>query len=570
MKEKIDPKDYNHFFQEILFLIQEAQLESYRRVNKILIGFYWTLGEGLAKNLEKYKWGKGVVKNLSKDLQHSFPGIRGFSERNLWNMRKFFLAYHQDAEVQPLLEQIGWSHHMIIIDRVEDPLAREYYIRATRKYGWTARVLMHKIDVGDFERFAISDSHNFEKTLPEHIQKQAKLAIKDSYIFDFLEMEEEHTERELEDGLIRNLQNFILELGLGEFTFVGRQFRITVDEEDYFIDLLFYHRTLQSLVAFDLKTGKFKAEYAGKLNFYLAALDRQIRKKHENPSIGIIMCREKSKTTVEYAFSDIQKPMGISTYHLHKALPKEYQGLLPSPQDLRRKVNEWDKEREKRQKFKEERLVQTMDLDPLKTPAKEASLLSPLPPKKDLVLLRSSSCKIWAENFFKNHKKGKVRKINKKPNQLLFLGQLYKVVAHFDKEQSFVRQRKKELHCHLCRKDLSKVLEEWLKEEGEKYLLERAQYLIKRMGWSEIEVLMRSKKSIWPGWIKGKLSLNFWIVQAPKDVIDYLMIHSLAHLSEKSHNKTFWWRVSQLCPNFNSSHQWLISNRKLIGKLPAL
>jgi predicted nuclease of restriction endonuclease-like (RecB) superfamily len=291
------------------------------------------------ENQKKFDWGKSVVKNLSEDLQSEFPGIRGFSERNLWNMRNFYLAYFQDQRTLPLLGEVGWTHHIAILEKVKEPLPREYYMHAVRRYGWTANVLVHKIESGDFERFALSKSNNFDRSLPDAIKNQAKLAVKDHYVFDFLEMGDDYSERQLEDALITHLQDFIRELGHGEFAFLGRQFKITVEDEDFFIDLLFYHRTLRCLVAFELKIGRFEPEYAGKLNFYLKALDMHIKKKEENPSIGIILCKDQKRTIVEYAFSDIEKPMGVATYS--KILPNEYKKFLPSPEEIEMKIEEW-------------------------------------------------------------------------------------------------------------------------------------------------------------------------------------------------------------------------------------
>ena len=341
MPHAISPEHYHKFVSEIQSTIQKAQLEAYRKVNKTIIELYWFIGKKIVESQEKYRWGKAVVVNLSTDLQRVFPGVRGFSVQNLWRMRNFFLAYHQNPKVQSLLGDVGWTHHIVLLEKVKDKLAREYYMLSVKRYGWTANVLIHKIESGDFERFAVSRSHNFEQTLPEETRNHATLAVKDHYVFDFLEMKDEYLERELEDALIKHLPDLIMELGYGEFAFLGRQFKVTVGDEEFFIDLLFYHRSLRALIAFELKVVKFEPEYVGKMNFYLKALDMHVRKKDENPSIGIILCKEKNETIVEYAFSDMDKPMGVATYAVKKSLPYEYQGILPSPEEIGRKLKEY-------------------------------------------------------------------------------------------------------------------------------------------------------------------------------------------------------------------------------------
>lgn len=353
MPQPISPEHYSQFVSEIRATIQKAQLEAYRKVNKTIVDLYWYIGQKITENQEKYRWGKSVVENLSLDLQRDFPGIQGFSVQNLWRMRNFFLAYSQNRQCQALLGEIGWTHHIVLLEKLKNPLAREYYMLVVKRYGWTANVLVHKIESGDFERFAISKSHNFEQALPEKMRSQAKLAVKDHFVFDFLEMGEEFLERELEDALVQHLPDLIMELGYGEFAFLGRQFKVTVGNEEFFIDLLFYHRSLHCLIALELKAVKFEPEHVGKMNFYLKALDMHVRKNDENPSIGIILCKEKNETIVEYAFSNIEKPMGVATYAVSKALPEKYQGLLPSPEEIGRKLKEYKERMEVSGKLEE-------------------------------------------------------------------------------------------------------------------------------------------------------------------------------------------------------------------------
>lgn len=345
MAKPLQKKEYQKFLIEVKETIQKQQVEAFRKVNQTLLELYWQIGEKIAQKQEELKWGKSVVHKLSEDLQKDFPGIRGFSSQNLWRMYNFYLAYHHKDRLKALLSAVGWSHHIVILTKVKEDIAREYYLRATARFGWTKNILAHKIDTGDFERFALSHSNNFSQTLPEPAQKQAKLAIKDHYMFDFLEMGDDFAERELEEELIQHMQQFIMELGIGEFAFLGRQFKIEVAGEEFFIDLLFYQRTLKSLFAVELKVKKFEPEYIGKMNFYLSALDNQVRKEGENPSIGLILCREKNKTMVEYSFANFTKPMGVATYSLENSLPPQYKGLLPSPEVLHQEMEQWEKKK---------------------------------------------------------------------------------------------------------------------------------------------------------------------------------------------------------------------------------
>jgi len=222
------------------------------------------------------------IENLSKDLQLEFPGMQGFSERNIWYMRNIFVEYENKTNLQPLVAEIGWTHNIVIMERCKDDLEREFYIKMTRKFGWTKNVLIHQIENQSYEKTLLGQT-NFDKALPEKIKNQAKLAVKDEYTFDFLELGEEHSEMELERALISKVNRFLVEMG-GAFAFMGNQFRLEIDGDEFFIDILLYHRRLKCLVAVELKVGKFLPEYVGKMQFYLAALDSKIREKSENPS----------------------------------------------------------------------------------------------------------------------------------------------------------------------------------------------------------------------------------------------------------------------------------------------
>ena len=329
-------KEYASFLQEIKKRISDAQYAALKSVNKELISLYWDLGKGIVEKQHKFGWGKGIVENLSKDLQIEFVGIKGFSPQNLWFMRQFYVHYSEKVKLQPLVREISWVKNIIILSKCKDDLEREFYLKMTSKYGWTKNVLIHQIENKSYEKFLLNQT-NFDIAVPQKYRSQAKLAVKDEYTFDFLELGEEHSERELENALINKIKRFLNEMG-GYFCFIGSQYRVEVDGEEYFIDLVLYHRKLRCLMAIELKIGKFKPEYAGKMQFYLSALDDTVRLEDENPSIGIIISKEKSRTTVEYALRDVKKPIGISTYKITPKLPKNLLKYLPSAEDITRRL----------------------------------------------------------------------------------------------------------------------------------------------------------------------------------------------------------------------------------------
>ena len=333
---EIAPNNYQSFLKDIKERILSAQYEALRAVNKELIALYVDIGKMIVERQEKEGWGKSVVERLSEDLQKEFPGIKGFSVQNLWYMRRFHLTYRGNEKLQPLVGEISWSKHIIILSKCKDDLEREFYIKMTKKFGWTKNVLIHQVESRAYERFLLNQT-NFDRTLPEKYRPQAKLAVKDEYTFDFLELGEEHSERELELVLINNIRRFLIEMG-GYFTFIGNQYRLEVGGEEFFVDLLLYHRKLRCLVAIELKVGKFKPEYAGKMQFYLSVLNDTIRLAEENPPIGIILCKEKNRIVVEYALKDTTQPIGVSTYRITPTLPEELQKYLPSGEEIAKRL----------------------------------------------------------------------------------------------------------------------------------------------------------------------------------------------------------------------------------------
>ena len=327
-----------NFIAEIKQKIRQAQYEAMRAVNLQLVNLYWEIGKAIAEKQQE-SWGKAVVPTLSKELQNEFPGASGFSVGNLWLMAQFYTEYHDVVNLVPLVREISWSKHVTILKRCKDNLERQFYIQATKKFGWTKNVLTHHIDSKSYEKYLLNQT-NFEQTLPDNIKNQAILAIKDEFSFGFLNLGEEHSESQLETALVNNIRTFLLEMNF-QFAFIGNQFRVQVDDKEYFIDLLLYHRQLQCLVAIELKVGEFIPEYKGKMEFYLSILNDKVKLPNENDAIGIIICKEKNRTIVEYSLKTSNMPIGVATYTTSAKLPENYQNLLPDGETISRKLDDY-------------------------------------------------------------------------------------------------------------------------------------------------------------------------------------------------------------------------------------
>lgn len=333
------PEGYGDFLVEIKAQVRQRQYQALRAANLEMLGFYWWLGENISHRQTELGWGKAVVATLARDLQVEFPGRNGFSAQNLWLMRQFFTEYADKPKLQPLVREISWAKNVLIMARCKDDLQREFYLRATARFGWTKDVLQHQLDNQSYQQY-LNGQTNFDAAVPDTIKAQALLAVKDHYTFDFLGLANEHSERDLEQALVRNLRSFLSEMG-GAFTFVGNQYRLEVDGKDYFIDLLLFHRRLRCLVAIELKIGEFKPEHKGQIEFYLDTLDQQHRLEGENPPIGIIICRSKTKTMVEYALRTATRALGIATYTVTPQLPASYRDDLPSPAQIAARLQGW-------------------------------------------------------------------------------------------------------------------------------------------------------------------------------------------------------------------------------------
>ncbi len=355
--------DYPAFVADLKSRITSARLTAARAVNFELVRLYWDIGAAIRDKQAAQGWGDAVVERLSKDLKQAFPGTTGFSATNLWRMRQLHETYTSPDFLSQLVREtaprakaargllgapstklaqavremvvaIPWGHHVNLLAKIERPAQRLYYLQATARFGWSRNVLLNQIKAQAYERsLAEGKSHNFPTALPQHLAEQAEEALKSSYNLEFLGIRQRVKERELEDRLIDRLRDFILELGYG-FCFIGRQHRVTLGRNEYFIDLLFYHRFLKALVAVELKVGKFEPEYAGKMDFYLNLLNEKERASDDAPSIGIILCAEKDTLEVEFALKSKANPIGVAEYQLMGALPTRLRGKLPTAKQL--------------------------------------------------------------------------------------------------------------------------------------------------------------------------------------------------------------------------------------------
>lgn len=320
--------NYNITLEQIKQSIQQSQRKAILSVNQTLVELYWEIGKQILQQQKKEGWGTKVIQQLSKDLKETFPTMKGLSERNLKYMRQFAQTYANFEIVQQVVAQIPWGHNCLIMNKLETENARLWYAQKTIENGWSRNVLAHQIELGLYERQGNVIS-NFAETLPAPQSDLVQKALKDSYIFDFLTIEEKTKEIEIEQQLVENISKFLLELGSG-FAFVAQQYHIEVATNDYYIDLLFYHTRLHCYVAIDLKTGDFKPEYVGKMNFYLSALDDKMKTDSDNPSIGLVLCRAKDNIVAEYALRGMSQPIGVSDYQLK---------ALPSPEELQKILN---------------------------------------------------------------------------------------------------------------------------------------------------------------------------------------------------------------------------------------
>jgi predicted nuclease of restriction endonuclease-like (RecB) superfamily len=324
----MDAKLLTPFFEEVKLKIRKAQYAAMREVNIQLIELYWEIGKAISEK-QKLGWGKKVVESPSKSLMEEFPKMKGFSSTNLWLMTQFFQAYSEDVNLHPMVGEISWSKHIVILGKIKEREVRKKYIVLTRNFNWTKAQLIREIE----NKTHLNIQHA-QSSFSNHPSIES-INLKDKYLFDFLQLDTNHSERELELGLINNVQKFLLEMG-NQFSFIGSQFKIQLEGNEYFIDLLLFHRTLQCLVAIELKIGEFIPEYKGKMEFYLAVLNDKVRLPHENDSVGIIICKSKNRTIVEYSLKKSNYPIGVSSYTTSKELPEELSNQLPTLEAIKR------------------------------------------------------------------------------------------------------------------------------------------------------------------------------------------------------------------------------------------
>lgn len=325
------PTNYIAVLSEIKEVIKFTHYKTIKAVNYQLFDMYWSIGEKLS-NQSKESWGQSVVVKLSQDLQAEFNGIRGFSSQNLWLMKQIYEEYVEQPKLQQLAREIGWTANTTIIQKVKDISEREFYLSKTAEEGWSRATLTERINRKEFQNFK-SSQNNFNKVLSAD-KAEYQWLIKDEYNFDFLGLSDEHNERQLEDGMVSQITKTLGQFGK-DFAFMGRQFRLEVSDKEYFVDLLFYHRKLKSLIAKELKNTEFKPEHSQQLNWYLHLLDKQVKYLEDSPTIGILICRSKDKILVEYALELVNHPMGVASY-TYQDLPQEISQYLPSQEDIER------------------------------------------------------------------------------------------------------------------------------------------------------------------------------------------------------------------------------------------
>jgi len=338
MKSLANNEFYKQLLADVKNKIQHAQVKAVIAVNQELLLLYWEIGKLIVARQKKEGWGAKVREQLSKDLKKTFPAMKGFSKRNLLYMKQFAEAYPNFQITQVPLAQISWYHNITLLQKCSNEKIRFWYAQQALENGWSRDVMVHQIEWKLHERQGKAIT-NFSKNLPAPQSDMAQQTLKDPYILDFLNLQKDIIERELEDAIVKHITKFLLELGKG-FAFVGRQYYLEVGGDEFFIDLLFYHLELRCYVAIDLKMGKFKPEYAGKMNFYLSVLDDTVKKDYDNPSIGIILCKSKNDVMAEYALKSINKPIGISEYELTKAIPQDLQSKLPTIEDLEQELKD--------------------------------------------------------------------------------------------------------------------------------------------------------------------------------------------------------------------------------------
>jgi predicted nuclease of restriction endonuclease-like (RecB) superfamily len=337
----VPESDYISLLAGIKQRIAESRVRAATAVNRELVDLYWEIGKQIMERQELHGWGSSVIERLSADLIRELPGSKGFSASNLWRMRNFYAAYpDQSTILAEALRELPWYHNLILLEKIKNQDEKLWYARAAKDHGWSGPVLIHQIESDLFHRSGKA-LQNFDRTLPPPQSDPAKSLLRDPYSLEFLEVDFALGERKIERALIARMKDFLVELGKG-FAFVGSQYHLEVGGQDFYLDLLFYHLTLRSFIAIELKTEEFKPEFAGKMNFYLSAIDDRLRRNEDRPSIGLILCKSKNNIVVEYTLRDTSKPMGVAEYTLGRSLPANLRDALPEPEEIELAMRSFD------------------------------------------------------------------------------------------------------------------------------------------------------------------------------------------------------------------------------------
>ena len=331
---------YKELLEELKNQIHQAQLKTILSVNSQMVITYWYIGAKILQNQALAGWGGKVIDNLAKDLKEEFPKMKGISGRNLKYMRKFAETYPEIEFVQQVVAQISWGHNIVLLDKIANNQTRLWYAHKAIEHGWSRNVMVAQIKAEAHKKYG-KLPNNFKHTLPVEQSELATNLLKDEYIFDFIAQDERKLERELEEELTQNITRFLLELGKG-FAFVGKQYKLNVGGDDFYIDLLFYHYKLKCFIVIELKVDSFKPDYAGQLNFYLSAVDSLLKQEDDKPSIGLLLCDSKNDIVVEFALRNVNAPMGVASYELAKKIPEELQNNLPTKEELKQILKKTD------------------------------------------------------------------------------------------------------------------------------------------------------------------------------------------------------------------------------------
>lgn len=328
---------YQPFLEQILTKIQSARYEMLKTVSKQTVELYWEIGKSVSQQMQDRGWGKSIVEQLSKDLQGEFPGIKGFSASNLWRMKTFYETYKDNEKLAPLVREIGWTQNKLIFEKCKDDIQKEYYLKKTKQMGWSKLDLIDKIKNHHFENQALAQN-NFNTTILDKLKAQVAWEFVDDYNIELISPDQPFSEKEIENTIVTNVVNFLADMG-GSFAFVGRQYRLTIDEKEYFIDLLFFNFKLNCYIVFELKAREFQPKDMGQVQMYMQLINKQVKQEQHNRTIGIVICKDKNRTEVEYMLEQAKDPIGVATYNKYENLPKEYAKHLPSEEAIIKRLS---------------------------------------------------------------------------------------------------------------------------------------------------------------------------------------------------------------------------------------